>query len=73
MPKINNFQLRLVNFIKTQLNYFISTNDISSPTHLVDIEEEVRVDFDELNEEQQNLIAEKVQEIYWLLRQFDSK
>ena len=67
--KINENQRAVCNNIISQFKYWISSNDFTSPTHIIDIEEEFRVQLEEIIDEDtiDNLIS-KVQDIYSIIK-----
>ena len=50
--KATEKQKRVIEFFRTQLNYWENTNDINSPTHEGDIREELNKLDDVLNDEE---------------------
>lgn len=69
--KTNSKQKDIIEFIRSQLSFFESTNDITSPTHLVDIEESVNADLMHFTDQEQDEIANKVADLYWFIRKYD--
>ena len=68
--KPNNKQKLICNIIKTQALFWLNTNDINSPTHGCDIEEEINncVLFNELNDDEANELKEIILELYYFLK-----
>lgn len=72
--KANKIQQRLCDVIRSQQSFWRSSNDITSPTHLVDIEEECFTQLDDLiSDDERNEFVEKLQDLYWFIRKFDDK
>lgn len=70
--KANKIQQRICDVIQGQQSFWKNSNDITSPTHLVDIEEECFVQlFDFLTEQERLEFEEKLQDLYWFIRKFD--
>ena len=70
--KANNIQQCLCDVIQGQQSFWKNSNDITSPTHLVDIEEECNAQlYDILSEEEIEELANKLQDLYWFIRKFD--
>lgn len=70
--KANKIQQRICDVIQSQQSFWKNSNDITSPTHLVDIEEECFTQlFDFLTEQERLEFEEKLQDLYWFIRKFD--
>lgn len=55
--------------VKRQSNFWVNTNDLKSPTHLNDIEEDVN-SIDGLAETDAEELVELVSNLYWFVRKF---
>jgi len=68
--KPNNKQKLISNIIKTQALFWLNTNDINSPTHSCDVEEEINnhVLFNKLNDDEANELKEMILELYYFLK-----
>lgn len=72
--KPNKIQQHICDVIRSQQDYWEHTNDITSYTHLCDIEEECNAQLDDLlSEEEIEELASKLQDLYWFIRKFDDK
>lgn len=70
--KANKIQQYICDVIQGQQSFWKNSNDITSPTHLVDIEEECFVQLhDWLTDEERLELEEKLQDLYWFIRKFD--
>lgn len=72
--KANKIQQHICNVIHSQEDFWKHSNDITSPTHLVDIEEECFAQLDNLicNDDRKEF-EEKLKDLYWFIRKFDDK
>lgn len=72
--KANKIQQYICDVIHSQADFWKHNNDITSPTHLVDIEEECFAQLGNLiiDDEGDELIH-KLKELYWYIRKFDDK
>lgn len=72
--KANKIQQHICNVIHSQEDFWKHSNDITSPTHLVDIEEECFVQLDDLIcDDDREEFEEKLKDLYWFIRKFDDK
>lgn len=72
--KANKIQQYLCDVIHSQQNFWKHSNDITSPTHLCDIEEECFTQLDDLiSDDDREELVEKLQDLYWFIRKFDNK
>lgn len=72
--KLNKIQQYICDVIHSQADFWKHSNDITSPTHLVDIEEECRAQFDNLlSDKEIEELSDKLAELYWYIRKFDNK
>ena len=70
--KANKIQQYLCDVINSQADFWKHSNDITSPTHLVDIEEECFAQLSELlTEKELKEFEEKLKDLYWFIRKFD--
>lgn len=70
--KPNKIQSNICFVTILQARWWLDSNDITSPTHLVDIEEECNAQlYDLLSEEEIEELASKLQDLYWFIRKFD--
>ena len=70
----NKIQQYICDVIHSQADYWKHSNDITSPTHLVDIEEECFTQLcDLISDEDRNEFEDKLKDLYWFIRKFDSK
>lgn len=59
-------QKEICEMIKSQASFWMSSNDIDSPTHLCDIDEEVaRL---ELNEDMESELSFALKELYYIVK-----
>lgn len=66
------FQRRICNKIKRQVDYWSWTNDITSPTHISDIREELRTEFmDDMTDEEIDQLIFRIESLYHFIRKFD--
>lgn len=73
--KPSKIQKCLCDTIRSHVNFWKYTNDITSPTHTSDIEEDC------LSLEEEDIIDDKkrvtlehlLKELYWFIREFDNK
>lgn len=72
--KANKIQQYICDVIHSQANFWRHSNDIASPTHLVDIEEECYAQLGNLiNDDEGDELIHKLKELYWYIRKFDDK
>ena len=72
--KANKIQQYICDVIHSQANFWKHTNDITSPTHLTDIEEECYAQLENLiNDDERDELIHKLEELYWYIRKFDDK
>ncbi len=72
--KPNNIQQCLCDVIHSQQDFWKHSNDITSPTHLVDIEEECFAQISELiNDDDMEELVNKLKDLYWFIRKFDKE
>lgn len=59
----------LCELVKNQANFWASTNDIDSPTHLIDIDDTVsQIEF--LEENKQEVLKNDLRNLYYTIRSF---
>jgi hypothetical protein len=68
--KSNKKQILVCEEIISQASFWISTNDISSPTHSCDISEMMRnhVVFNDLTDEEASELETKLNDLYYFVR-----
>jgi hypothetical protein len=72
--KANKIQQYICDVIHSQADFWKHSNDITSPTHLVDIEEECFAQLDNLiSDDDREELVEKLQDLYWFIRKFNNK
>jgi len=64
--KPNEQQKKICGLIKSQASFWMNTNDIDSPTHLCDIDEEVANL--ELEEEMESELSFALKELYLIVK-----
>ena len=70
--KANKIQQYLCDIIHSQQDFWKHSNDIPSPTHLCDIEEECFTQLCNLiSDDDREELVEKLQDLYWFIRKFD--
>lgn len=70
--KANKIQVYLCDIIHSQQDFWKHSNDISSPTHLVDIEEECYAQLCNLiSDADREEFEEKLKALYLFVRKFD--
>ena len=70
--KANKIQKYLCDVISSQQDFWRHSNDITSPTHLTDIDEECYAQFCNLISEYDiKEFADKIKDLYWFIRKFD--
>lgn len=70
--KANKIQQCLMDVIRSQADFWKHSNDITSPTHLTDIEEECYAQLANLiNDDEGDELIHKLKELYWFIRRFD--
>ena len=66
--KANDKQIAIINYLQTQLSYWRDTNDIDSPTHGGDINEEtINIDC-ELSDDEESVLEEETYNILKYIR-----
>lgn len=72
--KANKIQQYICDVVHSQADFWKHSNDITSYTHLCDIEEECNAQFANLlPDEEIEELASKLQDLYWFIRKFDDK
>lgn len=72
--KSNKIQQCLCDVINSQQGFWKHSNDITSPTHLTDIEEECYAQLcDLMSDAERKEFNEKLSDLYWFIRKFDSQ
>lgn len=66
--KPTDLQKEIAKSVSSIINTFANTNDISSPTHLSDIEELLSADLDKVDSKTRRMLVAHVTSIYWLIR-----
>lgn len=70
--KANKIQQYLCDVISSQQDYWKHSNDITSPTHLTDIDEECFAQLCNLIlDTDREEFQEKLKGLYWFIRKFD--
>ena len=70
--KANKIQKLICEVVHSQLNYWSRSNDITSPTHIVDIEEECFAQLsDVITDEARNELEFLLTNLYSFIRKFD--
>jgi len=70
--KANKIQQCLCDVILREQAFWCVSNDITSPTHLVDIEEECYAQLGNLLlDEDREEFQDKLKDLYWFIRKFD--
>ena len=70
--KANKIQQYICDVIHSQADFWKHSNDIASPTHLNDIEEECFAQLDDLiPDEDMEEFQDKLKDLYWFIRKFD--
>ena len=70
--KANKVQNYLCDVILSQRCFWRNSNDITSPTHLNDIEEVCYAQLDNLiSDEDREEFQDKLKDLYWFIRKFD--
>ena len=70
--KANKVQNYLCDVILSQQAFWRNSNDITSPTHLNDIEEECYTQLSDLiSDEDREEFEKKIKDLYWFIRKFD--
>ena len=65
--KSSQKQKELCEFIRSQASFWANTNDIDSPTHISDIEEEIN-NIEWLNDYERIDLMDKVQDLYFFIK-----
>lgn len=72
--KANKIQQYICDVIHSQADFWKHSNDITSLTHLSDIEEECYTQLGNLiNDDEGDVLIHKLKELYWFIRKFDDK
>lgn len=72
--KANFTQKCLCDVIEGQQYFWKHSNDITSLTHINDIEEECFAQLDNLiNDDERKEFEQKLKDLYWFIRKFDEK
>lgn len=72
--KATKIQQYICDVIHSQADFWKHSNDITSPTHLTDIEEECYAQLGNLiNDDEGDELIHKLKELYWYIRKFDDK
>ena len=72
--KANKIQQYLCDVINSQADFWKHSNDVTSPTHLTDIEEECYTQLcDLISDDEREEFQEKLSDLYWFIRKFDSQ
>lgn len=66
--KPTDLQKKIAKSVSSMISTFSNTNDISSPTHLSDIEEMLSADLDQVDFDTKIMLIKSVTSIYWLIR-----
>ena len=70
--KANKIQQYLCDVILSQQDFWKHSNDITSPTHLSDIEEECFAQlYNLISDEDREEFENKLKDLYWFIRKFD--
>ena len=70
--KANEIQQYLCDVIHSQQSFWRNSNDITSPTHLTDIEEECFAQlWNLISDEDREEFEKKLKDLYWFIRKFD--
>lgn len=70
--KANKVQNNLCDIILSQQAFWRNSNDITSPTHIIDIEEECFAQLDGiLKDEEVEEFGNRLKDLYWFIRKFD--
>lgn len=70
--KANKIQQSFCDIIYSQGGFWKRSNDITSPTHLNDIEEECYTQlWDLISDEDRKEFEDKLKDLYWFIRKFD--
>ena len=70
--KANKIQQYLCDVILRQAYFWKHSNDITSPTHLNDIEEECYAQLDNLiSDKDMEEFQDKLKDLYWFIRKFE--
>ena len=69
--KPTNLQRKICELIKTQASFWMNSNDINSPTHYDDIQEEVD-NVDELSYDAKDELVKSLSDLYHLVKIYNS-
>lgn len=71
--KPSGIQKCLCDTIRSHVNFWKHTNDITSPTHTSDIEEDCLLLEGIISDEKLVAFEHILKELYWFIREFDNK
>lgn len=71
--KPTKLQKKICDLIISQATFWKVTNDINSPTHYCDIEEEILRDFDELDDSQRAILGGKLMHLLIFIKNFKNE
>ena len=72
--KANRIQQEICDVIRSQASFWKDSNDISSPTHLCDIDEELFSQLlDDVSDDDRYRLGRMLEKLYWFVREFDNK
>ena len=70
--KANNLQIAICKLIKEQADFWMSSNDITSPTHLCDIDETITAELDDMvSDEEKEAISQELCNLYVMVTRFN--
>lgn len=70
--KANKIQQYICDVVRSQLDFWKHSNDVTSPTHLVDIEEECYAQLcDLITDEEREEFINKLKDLFLFIRKFD--
>ena len=70
--KANKIQQCLCDVIHSQQDFWKHSNDITSPTHITDIEDECFAQLDGiLKDKEVEEFGNRLKDLYWFIRRFD--
>jgi hypothetical protein len=73
--KPSDRQKEIAKLIESQAGYWSNTNDINSPTHEGDVDEEVRLLTlnDTITDDQVKILSDKILDLYYFIRDIEKK
>lgn len=72
--RANKTQEWLCDAIKENVDWWKSSNDITSPTHMCDMEESLFSRLENvLTDDEREELNEKLQDLYWFIRKYDNR